>query len=541
MHPKDVRHWYFSDGQTWTPTTLSSEREAAAQLHRQGSKSAAAGDPPWLVSKALALASGDSDALYSELAELNKWSGPVELLNVRFGLWQKGQSTWTPLTWLCSVDGIAEAKTLVERGAGLETRDGEGRTPLMSAASHGQVACLRWLVEQGANLDMYAADEEALSSLPDASSSIVRGALQQTTSGPAGGDQPPEQTICPTQVRGGDASNDQQKLLADPDHGDQITCVDMSALPLSASDPSTSLNVAAVASSSASAPTAASASPGAGAGGQAAQWRKMVELDSEDEDVLRRQLSSHQEDDSESDNLPLSSRLAASPAAAAAALAAPASPGLVPTAAATAAPSAPSRPGVHHGSPRSNSAPISRVPPKRRLSESAAPSDAFRPRPPPSDSTSTRSTSPWGWGGEDASGGGRSHSVRPPPSQGRGPPPRHGDHGRHDGRSAPPPHHGDRAPYHGGGGGGFGAPREGVRYDVDRGRPPRLDDRERYGGGPGKGYGGGAGGGMQGGRQVDRRRGGFGRGESWDRGVRYDDRGDRRRGFHDARPPPRRR
>ncbi|EOD19805.1 hypothetical protein EMIHUDRAFT_242563 [Emiliania huxleyi CCMP1516] len=149
MHPKDVRHWYFSDGQTWTPTTLSSEREAAAQLHRQGSKSAAAGDPPWLVSKALALASGDSDALYSELAELNKWSSQEELLNVRFGLWQKGQSTWTPLTWLCSVDGIAEAKTL------------------------------------------------------------------------------------------------------------------------------------------------------------AAQWRKMVELDSEDEDVLRRQLSSHQEDDSESDNLPL--------------------------------------------------------------------------------------------------------------------------------------------------------------------------------------------------------------------------------------------
>ncbi|EOD29412.1 hypothetical protein EMIHUDRAFT_204072 [Emiliania huxleyi CCMP1516] len=138
MHPKDVRHWYFSDGQTWTPTTLSSEREAAAQLHRQGSKSAAAGDPPWLVSKALALASGDSDALYSELAELNKWSSQEELLNVRFGLWQKGQSTWTPLTWLCSVDGIAEAKTL---------------------------------------------------------------------------------------VRGGDASNDQQKLLADPDQGDQITGV----------------------------------------------------------------------------------------------------------------------------------------------------------------------------------------------------------------------------------------------------------------------------------------------------------------------------
>ena len=210
VHPKDVKHWYFSDGQVWTPTTLSSKGEAASQLHRQGSKSAAAGDPPWLVAKALAYASGEHDELYSQLADQNGWDGPEELLSVRFGLWQTGEdreSAWTPLTWLCSVGEVAYAKKLVERGVDLDAPDGEGRTPLMSAASNDQVACLRWLLELGANLDRYA-DEEALSSLPPASRSIVRGALHQRASGPSGAllqvDAPRESIVYPAQVKVGD-------------------------------------------------------------------------------------------------------------------------------------------------------------------------------------------------------------------------------------------------------------------------------------------------------------------------------------------------
>lgn len=207
VHPKDVKHWYFSDGQVWTPTTLSSKGEAASQLHRQGSKSAAAGDPPWLVAKALAYASGEHDELYSELADLNGWDGPDGLLSVRFGLWHEDHgSAWTPLTWLCSVGEIAYAKKLVERGVDLDAPDGEGRTPLMSAARNGQAACLRWLLEQGANLDIYDGNEEALRMLPAESRSLVRGALQPP--GPSGASEPalgPEGKVYEAQEQVGDA------------------------------------------------------------------------------------------------------------------------------------------------------------------------------------------------------------------------------------------------------------------------------------------------------------------------------------------------
>ena len=193
-------------------------------------------------------------------------------------------------------------------------------------------------------------------------------------------------------------------------------------------------------------------------------------------------------------------------------------PGLVP--ATPAAPSVSSRE-VHDGSSRSSSTPAAAYRIKRKPSDcaaaapsAAASSSAFRKaqksdasNPAASSAAATASSAAASFaasptaastaasmalskasaspsrhrGGGDHVGsrsGSRHHgggpSIRPPPPRGG----ERCDHGRHDSRSAPPPHRGDQAPHHGGRGGGFGAPREGVRYD----------DRERHGGGAGKGY-----------------------------------------------------
>ena len=46
---------------------------------------------------------------------------------------------------------------LVEAGANLEAKDGEGATPLCGAAKSGEVECVRMLVEAGADLEARAA------------------------------------------------------------------------------------------------------------------------------------------------------------------------------------------------------------------------------------------------------------------------------------------------------------------------------------------------------------------------------------------------
>ena len=59
----------------------------------------------------------------------------------------------TPLWWAASHGHMSLARTLVDKGAGVNTPDHHGGTPLTQAASSGHLEMVRFLVEMGADID----------------------------------------------------------------------------------------------------------------------------------------------------------------------------------------------------------------------------------------------------------------------------------------------------------------------------------------------------------------------------------------------------
>src|SRR5205823_2412928 len=64
----------------------------------------------------------------------------------------------TPLSWTAGHRNEAVAKLLIEKGAELETKDNDGRTPSSWAAKHGFEAVVKLLVEKGVALETKGAE-----------------------------------------------------------------------------------------------------------------------------------------------------------------------------------------------------------------------------------------------------------------------------------------------------------------------------------------------------------------------------------------------
>ncbi|TAL40052.1 MAG: ankyrin repeat domain-containing protein [Alphaproteobacteria bacterium] len=85
---------------------------------------------------------GDVDGIH---AFLDKYPGATEIT--------KGEPAgWTALMWSARNGKMDSIKALLERGAKVDARDGDGQTPLMMAAHRGYISVVGLLIEKGADV-----------------------------------------------------------------------------------------------------------------------------------------------------------------------------------------------------------------------------------------------------------------------------------------------------------------------------------------------------------------------------------------------------
>mmetsp|Transcript_21791 Transcript_21791/g.39729 ORF Transcript_21791/g.39729 Transcript_21791/m.39729 type:complete len:146 (+) Transcript_21791:1091-1528(+) len=79
---------------------------------------------------------------------------------------QSFENNWTVLFWASLCQSADILRHIVGNyRVNLETKDSSGYTPLLLAAFHGRTACVKYLVEQGANIRASSNYEETLEDL----------------------------------------------------------------------------------------------------------------------------------------------------------------------------------------------------------------------------------------------------------------------------------------------------------------------------------------------------------------------------------------